>query len=330
MGSPGTPRLALKRGALLAAANWPAVLVQFVADAVFKALMAVPVAGGIALVVLLLGIEPSDLALRGPRESIPAVATVLLAQPLALVAFLLSVAVALAGGSALMFAVKGGVLAVLAESDRVTGPVESRPLDIGVLYRAGCFTPERFADGARRVFAPYMRLGSALLGAYAFVATASFAAAVGLVPVEDARWAFVAAAISLLDVVVITGINLLYLLAQLIVAVDGCDAWSAGRQVGRLLRAAPREMSAVFLTVLGLVVLGTVGSVLATTALGLIAFVPLIGLAALPLQLLAWLLQGVLFQFLSVAAAGAYLAIYRETARRVPQGDRLHASGGRG
>ena len=36
-------KVALKRGALIAAANWPLVVVQFIADATFKVLLAVPV-----------------------------------------------------------------------------------------------------------------------------------------------------------------------------------------------------------------------------------------------------------------------------------------------
>ena len=46
----------LKRGALVTAANWHVVLVQFVADALFKTLLAVPVVGGVFLVVLLIGV----------------------------------------------------------------------------------------------------------------------------------------------------------------------------------------------------------------------------------------------------------------------------------
>jgi hypothetical protein len=49
----------------------------------------------------------------------------------------------------------------------------------------------------------------------------------------------------------------------------------------------------------------------ATAALGLVAFVPFFGLAALPLQLLAWLLRGLVFQYLGLASVGAYLRLYR-------------------
>ena len=45
-----SPKLALKRGALLTAANWQVVVLQWVADSVFTALLAVPVVGGAALV----------------------------------------------------------------------------------------------------------------------------------------------------------------------------------------------------------------------------------------------------------------------------------------
>ena len=44
----------LKRGALVAAANWPLVAVQFVAESTLKLLLAVPVVGGLFLAVLLL------------------------------------------------------------------------------------------------------------------------------------------------------------------------------------------------------------------------------------------------------------------------------------
>jgi hypothetical protein len=39
--------------------------------------------------------------------------------------------------------------------------------------------------------------------------------------------------------------------------------------------------------------------------------VPFIGLTVLPLQLLAWVLRGLVFQFIALASVGAYLNIYR-------------------
>ena len=72
-----------------------------------------------------------------------------------------------------------------------------------------------------------------------------------------------------------------------------------------------REVAAVFGVVLVLVVVATAASVLATAGLGLIAFVPLVGLAVLPLQLAAWLVRGMVFEYLALAGLGAYLSHYR-------------------
>jgi hypothetical protein len=60
--------------------------------------------------------------------------------------------------------------------------------------------------------------------------------------------------------------------------------------------------------------LATVASILATAGLGLIAFVPLAGLAVLPLQFAAWLLRGFIFEYLALTALGAYLTQYRHYA----------------
>jgi hypothetical protein len=53
-----TLKLTLKRGALVAAANWPLTIVQAVADSLFKLLIAAPLFGGIFLVALVVGAEP--------------------------------------------------------------------------------------------------------------------------------------------------------------------------------------------------------------------------------------------------------------------------------
>ena len=80
----------------------------------------------------------------------------------------------------------------------------------------------------------------------------------------------------------------------------------------KLLVAVPL-IGGIFLVVLGLVVLATLASVLATGALGFIGFVPVVGLAVLPLQLVAWLARGLVFQYLGLAALGAYAFVARES-----------------
>ena len=112
-------------------------------------------------------------------------------------------------------------------------------------------------------------------------------------------------------VALITVINFLYLLTQIVVAADDCSSRrgvEGGAAAGALRPDHCRRARAI----LALMVLITAASVLATAALGLIAFVPFVGLAALPLQLIAWLLRGIVFQYISLAGAAAYLRLHRQ------------------
>jgi hypothetical protein len=110
----------------------------------------------------------------------------------------------------------------------------------------------------------------------------------------------------------ITIVNLVYLLMQIVVAAEDCSVAKAWSRMGAFVRQERRGVSTVFGVVLALVLAATGVSLLATAALGLIAFVPFIGLAVLPLQLLAWIFRGVVFQFLGLTSIGAYLRLYRE------------------
>jgi len=109
----------------------------------------------------------------------------------------------------------------------------------------------------------------------------------------------------------ITIVNLLYLLVQIVIAADDCTVAAAARRVAAFVRYERRHIAAIFALMLAIIVAATGASVLATAALGLVAFVPFFGLAALPLQLLAWLLRGLVFQYLGLASVGAYLQLYR-------------------
>ncbi|HYB95014.1 MAG TPA: hypothetical protein VEC39_08570, partial [Vicinamibacterales bacterium] len=66
----------------------------------------------------------------------------------------------------------------------------------------------------------------------------------------------------------------------------------------------------VLAAILALMLMATGASILATTALGLIAFVPFVGLAALPLQVFAWLVRGVVFQFVGLTGVATYLRLH--------------------
>jgi hypothetical protein len=303
----------LKRGALVTAANWHVVLVQFVADAVFKTLLAVPIVGGVFLVVLLIGGTPGDLLSLSPSDIVPTMASVLLAQPLALLAFLIAVGLVVVGGSLLMFLVKAGTVGVLVAAERGAGAIEHPPLRLPAFRRATQFSLERFTSSAVQFFPRYTILGGWLMVIYLGSTVASLAF-VFAGPEATGDWRLVAAAASLALVSWITVVNFLYLLFQIVIGIDDCSVRQAIGRVVRLLRLETRTVLLIFVSTLGFVLLTTAASILATVALTFIGFVPLVGLAVLPLQLIAWIMRGVVFQFIALTALAAYVRLYRGVA----------------
>ncbi|MGQ0734307.1 MAG: hypothetical protein ACT4QD_11690 [Acidobacteriota bacterium] len=299
----------LKRGALVVAANWHVVLVQFIADALFKTLLVVPLVGGVFLGVLLIGGRPAELLALPAGEIVSTMTSVLLEQPMALAAFLLALAVVIGGGSLLMFLIKGGTVSVLVAAERAAGAIERPPLRHHAFRRAVQFSLERFTTGATSLFPRYVRLGLGLMVFYSLATMASIGLVFGGGPDADLRlWAVLA---SLVLVGCITIANAFYLLCQVVIAADDCAVREAVARVARLLQRQGGAVSLIFGATLGLVVATTGASILATAALGLIAFVPLVGLAALPLQLIAWLVRGVVFQYIGLTALVAYTGVYR-------------------
>ena len=320
MNQPPPLKAALKRGALVAAANWPLVAVQFVAEGTLKLLLAVPVVGGVFLVVLLLGADVEDVLAGGVREVIAAVFSALAANPAALAVFALAFLIVLVGGSALTFVTKGGTVSILAEAEAQAGPIERPPLRLGALSRASLTNIDPFLDGCRRLWRRYVRLGGCLLLVYTATAIAYLGFVVGGYRLAGSLglilgWTVAAAIASSVLVVWITLVNFLYLLTQMVMAVEDIGVRRAVRRVTAFIRTSLREVAGIFGVVLLLVVLATAASILATAGLGLIAFVPLVGLAVLPMQAAAWLIRGFVFQYLALTALGAYLTQYRHYQR---------------
>lgn len=306
----------LKRGALVAAANWEVILLQFIAETAFKLLLLVPLIGAAFLVALLVGGSAVDLASRDARQILSLVVGALGDHPGALVTYALGAGIILAGGAALTFLTKGGTVSVLVRAERRAPAVEQPPLRLAVFRRAEAFAVDRFSHGAMRLFRRFAVLGAGLAAAYAVLGAAYLAAVVfsyqlivraGLL----VGWTLIAAGISGILVLAVTFVNLLYLLVQVAVAFDNCPLPRAVRRVATFLRAEYREVTLVFAVMLAVVGLATAASILATASLGFIGFVPVIGLAVLPLQLVAWLVRGVVFQYLGLTALCAYVRLYR-------------------
>lgn len=304
---PSTLKDVLKRGALVAAANWPVAIVQATADSLFKLLVAAPLIGGVFLVALVVGAEPVELMSLEWRQLATTIAATLFVRPAVLAAWLAALAVVLVGGSLFVFLVKGGTVGVLARGERHAGPIERHPLLPESIGRASAFSVETFIECAEGLFPRYARLGGILMAVYLVSGGAYLAL---LAETAGDGWG-VTALLTAAFVIWITVVNLFYLLTQIVIAADDCTIGVALGRVLTFLRVQRKAVGGVFLVILGLVALATGASVLATAALWLVGFVPFIGLTVLPLQLLAWVLRGLVFQFIALASVGAYLRIYR-------------------
>ena len=288
------------------------MLVQFVADTLFKTLVVVPVLGGLVLVALVAGGNPVDLIrFDDLTQTISAMVGVLLAHPVALAAFLTALGVILAGGSVLMFAVKAGSVTVLLAGDRAAGAIEEPPLRMSALRQANQAQFERFIGGVRRLFPRYLRLGIGLTIVYGVIGGVYLAFLFGPPIAVALRGPLATTLASLTLIVVITLVNFLYLLTQIVIAAEDCGVVEAVPHVARLIRRRARALAQVLAAILSLMLMATGASILATTALGLIAFVPFVGLAALPLQVFAWLVRGVVFQFVGLTGVATYVRLLR-------------------
>jgi len=301
----------LKRGALVAAANWQVTLIQATADSLFKLLIATPLIGGLFLVGLVIGSAPQDLLSLEWREMAATIISSLLSHPVVLTAFLASLGVVVVGGSLFIFLVKAGAVAVLVRGERDAGAIEQPPLHFDVMTRASKFSAEFYIDSARSLFPRYARLGFMLMAVY-LVSAGFYLAAAYESGVRGDLGGVLTLVMTIGFVSWITIVNLVYLLMQIVVAAEDCSVAKAWSRMGAFVRQQRRGVSAVFGVVLALVLAATGVSLLATAALGLIAFVPFVGLAVLPLQLLAWIFRGIVFQCLGLTSIGAYLRLYRE------------------
>ena len=314
-------KMTLKRGALVAAANWPVTLVQATADSLFKLLCAVPIVGGIFLVALVLGTAPVALMSMDWRDMALTTVGALRTHPVVLTAFLLAVAVVGIGGSLFVYLIKAGTVGVLVASEREADAVEEPPLQVDRVARAARFSVDLFISSARRLFPRYARLGLCLIAIY--LASASAYVAVLMTGRSAGGSWVITALVTGAFVCWITIVNLLYLLTQIVIAADDCRVGAAARRVTVFLRHERGKILRVFLVVLALVIGATGASFVAAALLSLVAFVPFVGLAVLPLQLLAWLLRARVFQYLGLTSVGAYVTLYRAFARELAEG-RIH------
>jgi len=302
----------LKRGALIAAANWPVTVIQAVTDSIFKLLIPAPLIGGVFLVALVVGSEPVELLQLERRELVATILTALPSRPIVLSAFLAALGVVVIGGSLFVFLVKAGTVSTLVRAERAAGPIEQPPLHLDAVLRADAFSIETFSDATRTFFPRYARLGAVLMAVYVASGGLLLAAIFGG---DRIGWG-TTAGFTLAFVLWITIVNLFYLLLQIVIAADDCSVGTAAVRVAAFVRRDWRHVGTVFLAVLAIVIVAQMASVLAAGALSLLGFVPffgpLLGVALLPLSLLALGLRLLVFQYIGLSSVVAYLTLYRD------------------
>ena len=311
-------RAALKRGALVTAANWPVVFVDFIIESVFKFALAIPVIGGTLMVAVLLGSDLRTLFAEGVLGTAELVFGSLASAPVALGAFLVAITLVAFGGGVIMAVIKAGTLVVLVTGEHAAGDLHRPPLRFDAFQRASAYSLAAVLHGMRQfrrraiVLATWLGIGYLLAGlAYVASLTVGFR----LVSTSSsAAWPLVVLIVTSTGVVTITLLNLMYDLMRVIMTTDDCGVGAALAKLRAFVVQDARQVLGIFGVMSVVLALVTAVSVFATAGITLIAWVPFVGLFLLPLQAAAWLIRGLVFQYLGLLTLSAYQTQYRRLA----------------
>jgi hypothetical protein len=103
---------------------------------------------------------------------------------------------------------------------------------------------------------------------------------------------------------------------QIVIAADQVGVHDGVRIIVRFAREKLRPLAILLVVVLALLAGAMAVSFLAWSGVGLIAFIPLVGLAVFPLQIVALLMRGLIYEYIGLTALGAYLGLYRPSPPR--------------
>lgn len=319
-------RAALTRGAWVTATAWPVVFIDFVLDTGLKLALALPALGGGLVMAALVAPDLDGLMTEGPGAALEAIVHSLATRPIALASFITAVAVVGLAGAPLVFAIKAGTLAVLVDAERTA----TRPHYDGTTWRdvrqATGFRPRSMVDGIRIFWRRAAILALGLGVAYLVVAAAYVLAVGASAPVPSAPdtqtlpWPALVFVATSAGVVILWIGHLLHDLLRLVVVTDDCGVAVAIGRLSRFLIARTRQVLGILFVMAAVRIVAGTASLLAAAGLGVMAWLPVVGLAFLPLQAAAWLLRGVLLQYMQSATLVAYQTQYRRfSAQRWPR-----------
>jgi hypothetical protein len=309
-------RAALKRGALVTAANWPVVIIQFIVVSIARVALAVPIVGGAFMVAVLSNADVSSIFAGGLRSAAGIVIASLLHRPAALWSFVSALCLVAAGSGVISWLAQAGVMGVLTTGEGAAGEIHRPPLRMDAMRRTNAFSIEAFLAAVRKFGRRFVLLGAWLYVAYAILAAMAVATLLlAMRLAERDGWSillpFSAALVTAVGLIAIGALQLVQALLQTIMATDDCRLSVSVARLRLFLLHDARQVLGIFGVVLLLILLATAAWVLATTGLALIAWVPIVGLAVLPLQLAAWLVRGLVFHYMDLSAWSAYQSQYR-------------------
>ena len=113
------------------------------------------------------------------------------------------------------------------------------------------------------------------------------------------------------SVIAVTAVNLAYDLLRVIMITDDCRIRTAFSRLRAFLVADARQVLGIFGVVGVLVTLAMAVSVVTTAGITFVSWVPFASLIAVPLQVAAWLVRGLVFQYVGLTALAAYQTQYR-------------------
>ena len=317
--SPLPLRAALKRGALVTAANWPVIVIQFIVVSIARVALAVPIVGGAFMVAVLSHADVSAIFAGGLRSAAGIVIASLITRPVALWSFISALCLVAAGSGVVSWLAQAGVMGTLMAGERLAGDIHRPPLRFEAMRQASAFSIQGFLNSVSRFGRRFVLLGAWLYVAYAILATIAVSTLlIAMRLAERDGWSFALP----LSVVVVTAVGLIGVgalqltqaLLQTIMTTDDCRLSVSVARLRVFLLHDARQVIGIFAVVLLLILLATAAWVLATTGLALIAWVPLVGLAVVPLQLAAWLVRGLVFHYMDLSAWSAYQSQYRRYA----------------
>ncbi len=321
-------RALLLRGSVVAAANWPVVIAQAIAESIVKALAGIPLAGAAVLLLLLSvpnalpGVGPAVGPAGGPvRDGAAAVLAALATVPAALAGVAASAVVAALGAIVFGAAIKAGTVTVIAAGEARAGPFTG-PLRVADLAAAHAWSRTRFMSGCRRHGRRFVSLALVLALVEGVIALGYAAAVVqayrGFVSVAASWW--LAPAVVAVSAIALAGsivAELVYRLAQLVLVIEDASAADAVRGAIAFVRRDPLLVARLCVASVLLSALAFVVTLIAAAAFGLVSFVPVAGVAVLPLQAAVWVVRGLMLPFIELAALAAYAAVYRRQAAPV-------------